>query len=130
VVTSTLVMEGDGRVGDYVGGYSDWLRQRPAADAARTPAATAPATAAAAPAAPAAAAPAKRKLSFKEARELEQLPGRIDALEAKLAQLAEAMNEPAFYQRDSATMAAHTQDMATAQAELEQAYARWQALDS
>ena len=129
VVTSTLVMEGDGRVGDYVGGYSDWLRQRPQGDA---PIARSVATAASAPvaAAPAAAAPAKRKLSYKEARELEQLPVRIETLETKLSQLAEAMNDPAFYQRDSAAQAAHTQEMAAAQADLDQAYARWQELDS
>src|SRR5690606_8161214 len=101
VVTSTLVMEGDGRVGEYVGGYSDWLRQRPA-PAAPKAAVARPAPQPAAVATPAASpAPAgKRKLSYKDARELEQLPGRIEALEAELADLAAAMSDPAFYQQD------------------------------
>jgi len=130
VVTSTLVMEGDGQVGEYVGGYSDWLRQggqpqaRGAAAAQSRPAAAPiPAPAAAEPA------PAKRKLSYKDARELEQLPARIETLETELAAMSAAMNEPAFYQRDSAQVAEHAQRMASVQADLDQAYARWQELD-
>ncbi|HYG06030.1 MAG TPA: ATP-binding cassette domain-containing protein [Stenotrophomonas sp.] len=131
VVTSTMVMEGEGHIGEYVGGYSDWLRQRPVAGAAgaRGPVAAAVPAPASAVVPASEAAPARRKLSYKDARELESLPGRIEALEAKLAQMTEAMNDPAFYQRDSAAMAAHTQEMAAAQAELDQAYARWQELD-
>jgi ATP-binding cassette subfamily F protein uup len=125
VVTSTLVMEGQGRVGEYVGGYSDWLRQRP--DAAPQPAAR---SAMAPPVAQAAAAPAKRKLSYKDARELEQLPARIEALEARLAELTAAMNEPSFYQRGSAGMAEHNAALAAAQTELDAAYARWSELDA
>ncbi|HEY0332151.1 MAG TPA: ATP-binding cassette domain-containing protein [Stenotrophomonas sp.] len=129
VVTSTLVMEGDGRVGEYIGGYSDWLRQRPTEVEAvvRAPVAASPSSGAAPIAEPAA---AKRKLSYKDARELEQLPVRIEALESQLAAMGQAMNEPAFYQRDNAGVTEHTQRMTALQAELEQAYARWQALDS
>jgi len=127
VVTSTLVMEGDGAVGEYVGGYSDWLRQRPVAAVAGKPAAAQPAAAAPAPA-PEPAAP-KRKLSYKDARELEQLPQRIESLETRLAELSEQMNQPAFYQRDSAAINAHNAEIAKTQAELEQAYARWAELD-
>ncbi|KAF1693372.1 ATP-binding cassette domain-containing protein [Pseudoxanthomonas koreensis] len=133
VVTSTLVMEGEGRVGEYVGGYSDWLRQRPqpatgspANRAAGRPAAAAPV---AAPV-PATGAPtAKRKLSYKDARELEQLPARIEALEGELATLAAALSDAAFYQQDAGVVAAHTQRMAAVQAELDTAYARWAELD-
>jgi ATP-binding cassette subfamily F protein uup len=133
VVTSTMVMEGDGRIGEYVGGYSDWARQaaqavaraRPAAAGRAEPAATAAPTAAtAAPAEP------KRKLSYKEQRELEQLPARIEQLEEQQAAMAAAMNEAAFYQRDTAQVQAHTQQLAQLQQELDQAYARWQQLDS
>ena len=133
VVTSTLVMEGQGRVGDYVGGYSDWLRQRPlaapvaAARPAAVPAAPAPAPSATA-ATPVAA--SRRKLGYREARELEQLPARIDALEAELAGLGAAMSEPGFYQRDPAQVAAHTRQLAQAQEALDQAYARWAELDA
>jgi len=129
VVTSTLVMEGEGRVGEYVGGYTDWLRQRPAAGGVMAPAREAARPAAAPPAA-AEVPVAKRKLSYKDARELEQLPGRIDALEARLGEMSEAMNDPGFYQRDSAAVTAHTQAMAGVQAELDAAYARWQELDA
>ncbi len=126
VVTSTLVMEGDGRVGEYIGGYSDWVRQRPVA-------ATAPAVAAkAAPTpspSPAPIAPSKRKLSYKDARELESLPARIEALETRIAELTAQMNEPGFYQRDGAAIVAHSDGLAAAQAELDAAYARWSELE-
>ena len=135
VVTSTLVMEGGGRVGEYVGGYSDWLRQRPAPAAESAPGkrsmpvssiadggAPAPAPAPPPP-------PAKRKLAFKEARELEQLPGVIEALESKLAAMTAEMNDPAFYQRDASAITAHATEVARVQAELDAAYARWAELD-
>ncbi len=129
VVTSTLVMEGDGVIGEYVGGYSDW--QRYAASVAAPAAATAAKPAAAAPAAAAAATPAapKRKLAYKEARELEQLPKTIEKLESDVEGLTSAMNDPAFYTRSSAEVTAHTQQLAKVQAELDAAYARWEELE-
>jgi ATP-binding cassette subfamily F protein uup len=72
----------------------------------------------------------KRKLSYKDARELEQLPARIEALEARLAEMTSAMNDPAFYQRGSDGIATHNAAMAAAQAELDTAYARWAELDA
>jgi ATP-binding cassette subfamily F protein uup len=130
VVTSTLVMEGDGRVGEYVGGYSDWVRQRPinAAPQAAAAAKSASMPAASAPAAPAPVA-SKRKLSYKDARELEQLPARIEALETRVAELTARMNEPAFYQADRATVAAHNSELAASQADLDAAYVRWSELE-
>jgi ATP-binding cassette subfamily F protein uup len=125
VVTSTLVMEGDGHVGEYVGGYSDWLRQRPEAAVLQAPAAKSPAPVAAT----APAATAKRKLSYKDARELEQLPARIEMLEKTLVELAAAMNDPGFYQRGPDGIVSHNASLAAAQAELDAAYARWAALD-
>ncbi|MEG3191838.1 ATP-binding cassette domain-containing protein [Lysobacter sp. D1-1-M9] len=137
VVTSTLVMESDGRVGEYVGGYSDWLRQRPLASAAASAgtgaaAASRSASMPASPIAKAVEAPAtaKRKLSYKEARELEQLPHRIETLETRLAALTAAMNDPAFYQRDAAAITADNMALADVQADLDVAYARWAALES
>ncbi|HEV2620485.1 MAG TPA: ATP-binding cassette domain-containing protein [Frateuria sp.] len=129
VVTSTLVLEGEGRVGEYVGGYSDWLRQRPAAPA------TAPAKNAPAPAMNPASAPApapalaRRKLSFKDQRELELLPARIEQLENEVAQRSSAMNEPAFFQQDSAAIVQANEALARLQAELDAAYARWSELE-
>ncbi|KRG86910.1 ABC transporter ATPase [Stenotrophomonas daejeonensis] len=127
VVTSTLVMEGEGRVGEYIGGYSDWLRQRP--QVAQEVAAKAPEKPVAAPAAEPQPAAAKRKLSYKDARELEQLPVKIEKLELDVEGLTSAMNDPAFYTRSSAEVTAHTQQLAKAQAELDAAYARWEELD-
>ena len=129
VVTSTLVMEGDGVIGEYVGGYSDWQRYAasvaPVATAAPAakPTAAAPAASAAAPVAP------KRKLAYKEARELEQLPKTIETLEGDVEGLTAAMNDPAFYTRSSAEVTAHTQQLAKVQAELDAAYARWEELE-
>ena len=84
VVTSTLVMERGGRVGEYAGGYTDWVRQRAAANASRpapVPDKAAPKSAVV----PTAPKPKQRKLSHREAAELDALPGRIDALEAERA---------------------------------------------
>ena len=130
VVTSTLVMEGEGRVGEYVGGYTDWLRQRPAS---ANPAPGNPAPAKPAPVEPThgrLAPPPKRKLSYKDQRELDQLPARIEQLEAEVAALTEAMHDPAFYQQDGAAITAHTQRLTDTQAALDTAYARWEALES
>ena len=130
VVTSTMVMEGDGVVGEYVGGYTDWQRHaaRVAAAAAAAPVVAAkPVAAAAAAAVPA---EAKRKLSYKDARELEQLPLKIETLEKDVEGLTAAMNDPAFYQRSAADMAAHNAKLAKVQAELDAAYARWEELDA
>ena len=139
VVTSTMVMEGEGRIGEYVGGYSDWVRQRPvplvsAAQVARAsatanvipPTSTAPVQASV-PAVEAAA--PKRKLSYKDARELEQLPAQIESLEGALATLTAAMSDADFYQQDPDQVAAHTLRLVQAQQELDAAYARWDALD-
>ncbi|MBC6941113.1 MAG: ATP-binding cassette domain-containing protein [Xanthomonadales bacterium] len=124
VVTSTLVLEGDGRIGEYVGGYSDWLRQRPAMAAVAAPPRAVPVEPA-----PAAAAPARRKLGYNESRELAQLPQRIEALEARIAELGHALQEPAFYQREAAAIVAANDELSSLQRELDAAYARWSELD-
>jgi hypothetical protein len=106
VVTSTIVMpdgggSGDGRIEEYVGGYSDWLRQRPrpgeSARAATPPKADPATTSAPAPAPAATAATPKRKLSYKDQRELEALPQKIEDLETQVAAMTAAMAEPAFF---------------------------------
>ena len=131
VVTSTLVMEGGGRVGAYVGGYTDWERQRPgpapAGDGSLGRASTEASVrdTAAAPAAPAA---ARRKLSYRESRELEELPARIEALEGRIAAMTAAMEDPEWHRRDGAAIAADTAALAAAQAEVDAAYLRWSEL--
>lgn len=130
VVTSTLVLEGEGRIAEYVGGYSDWLRQRANAIAARPVAATEPASLAqSAAASPATVATAKRKLGYKEQRELELLPARIEALEARVAAMEPEMQLPGFFRRDTAQIAASHAELARVQQELAAAYARWEQLD-
>jgi ATP-binding cassette subfamily F protein uup len=124
VVSSTLVLEGDGQVGEYVGGYTDWLRQRPSA---RSTAAGKPATSS--PAVVAAPVVAKRKRSFKEQHELDQLPRRIEQLESDIAGRTAAMNQPAFFQQDSAAIVKANEALTALQAELDTIYARWTALD-
>ncbi|MBW2267489.1 MAG: ATP-binding cassette domain-containing protein [Deltaproteobacteria bacterium] len=123
VVTSTLVFEGDGRIQEYVGGYSDWLRQR-----AKSAAATAKSVRASKPVA----APKKKpaKLGFKAARELEQTPGRIEALETEHSELIERLSQPAFYKSDAAEQARVHARVAALAAELEAAYARWAELEA
>ena len=129
VVSSTLVFEGDGRVREYVGGYSDWLRQRAATDQRKADAPTAAPMPTSAPAATTAT-PAKRKLSFKDQRELAELPARIEQLESELAALDARMLEPGFYQQPAANITAANNERAVKQAALDVAYARWQELDA
>lgn len=136
VVTSTLALEGEGGVGEYVGGYSDWLRQRPTArtrgDVAAMEKKPAPRESAAS-SAPATtttdAAPARRKLGFNETRELAQLPQRIEALETQIGALSARMQEPAFYQQDGAKIVATNEELASLQRDLDAAYLRWGELD-
>ena len=144
VATSVLAFEGDGQVREYVGGFSDWLRQRPAVaarwrDTTRGAAAgTAVGTEAAAPvnvppALPITAAVApvrKRKLSYKDQRDLEQAPVRIAALEAEQTALQARLQDPSFYslsREESAPVLARLQALA---AELPKAYERWEALEA
>ena len=86
VVTSVLAPEGGGKWKEYAGGYTDWLRQRPAAAAEERPAAKAPARD-----------KARSKLSYKEQRELEALPKEIEALEAEQKALEEKMSAGDYY---------------------------------
>ena len=73
---------------------------------------------------------AKRKLSYKESRELEELPARIETLEMRIAALGAAMQEADFYQQDSARIVAANSELATLQGELDAAYTRWAELDA
>jgi ATP-binding cassette subfamily F protein uup len=128
LVTSTIVLAGDGRVDEYVGGYSDWLRQRPAPPASvrEAPRAAAPAPA---PASAPAAEPKKKRLSYKDARELAQLPARIETLEAEIAALTARQSEPAFFRGPREEVQQVASRIAAATLELEAAYARWAELD-
>ena len=123
VVTSTLAFEGNASVNEYVGGYSDWLRQRkpPAAAPAASPA----------PSAGKSARPARQanKLSYKDQRELEQLPARIETLESAIEALHTRMADPAFYQSAAEEIMAAKTRLESAENELQQAYRRWEELE-
>ncbi len=128
VVTSTIVFEGGGRVQEHVGGYSDWIRytQRLASAKATESAKRAPS-----PPSPTerAGKPRRQKLSFREARELADTPGRIEALEREQAELGARVSEPAFYKSEAAEQAHVHARLAALPAELAAAYGRWEALE-
>jgi ABC transport system ATP-binding/permease protein len=131
VVTSTLVLEGEGRVKEYVGGYTDWLRQRDAAAAVQ--AQTQPQPAAASqprPAGPGAGRRPTPRLSFKEERELAALPGRIEALEAEQDELHARLADPGLYQTGGDAVTATQGRLSVVEAELAEVYARWEALEA
>ena len=124
VVTSTLVLAGDGTVGEYVGGYDDWLRQ--AAAEAPTP----PVRVKSAEAKPRPKTEKPRKLSFKEERELEGLPERIGALEREQEELHRTLSDPEFYRSAGAEVAKLNGRLAELERELAEAYRRWEELET
>jgi ATP-binding cassette subfamily F protein uup len=128
VVTSLIAWEGDVSPGlwrEYEGGIEDWKLQR--ARAQLTPVA---APKAAAPVQkPAPPAPA-RKLGYKDQRELEQLPARIDALEAEQKQLGELLADPSLYTREPDRVAQLQARYAQIESELMAALERWEALSA
>ncbi|HET7097083.1 MAG TPA: ATP-binding cassette domain-containing protein, partial [Casimicrobiaceae bacterium] len=124
VVTSTLVFEGDGRVAEYVGGYEDWLRQRPTPEADEAPERRKADTPA--PITP----PARKKLSYREQLEHGELPSRIEALEREHEAITARIAEPDFYKEGADGIAAALARASAIEDELLTAYARWDELDS
>ncbi|RIK85354.1 MAG: ABC transporter ATP-binding protein [Burkholderiales bacterium] len=125
VVTSTIAYEGDGRWREYEGGYEDWKVQRERSLAAS---AAAPAPKPAPAASPPAAAKPARKLGFREQRELDELPARIDALEAEQKSLAERLASADLYTREPQAVVALQARYAQIEDELTAALERWEAL--
>ncbi len=132
VVTSTLVFENDGWLREYVGGYDDWLRERRETAVPEEPRAPKKAEQPAKAIPPARAKPSRatRKLSFKETRELESLPHRIEALEAEQTEIIAALSSSEFYAgSDSAQVASTSARLGTLHVELDEAYSRWAELE-
>jgi ABC transport system ATP-binding/permease protein len=133
VVTSTIVFEGEGRWREYEGSVEDWLTQARRAAAIAAAAAPAPASplASQVTALPTpAAVPAKRKLSYKEQRELEALPALIDALECEQKGIHAELEDGSLYVRDGARAASLLQRNAQIDDELMSALERWETLGS
>jgi ATP-binding cassette subfamily F protein uup len=134
VVTQTIASEGSGQWKEYVGGYSDWLRQRPAGSAARfdaTGGVDAKPGAKSGAGDAARTRPAERKkLSFKEQRELEQLPDRIASLEAEQGVLQNRLADPVFYQGPPDAVRELQTRLAVLDAEIDAALVRWESLEA
>jgi ATP-binding cassette subfamily F protein uup len=128
VVSSVLVFEGEGRIGEYVGGYEDWQRYQEQAKK-RTPPAVKKVTSVKTPVSPPKGQTNKGKLSYKEQRELELLPEQIERLEGKQHQLQRQINDADFYRQDGEDIAATLEQLEQITSELEQAYARWETLE-
>jgi ATP-binding cassette subfamily F protein uup len=133
VVTSLLVLEGDGVVTEHAGGYSDWeARGRRSAggqlQGVDKPAATAKAAPPQATVTISSTAP-KPKLSYKLQRELDSLPGVIEKLEQRQQELEETISRPDFYQGDHATVEQVLSELKSVQADMEQTFERWAALE-
>jgi ATP-binding cassette subfamily F protein uup len=131
VVTATLVFEGNGRIGEYVGGYTDWLRYQ---QTSRTPTSE-PQPRAPAPAQVSAPSAEKRgekprKLSFKEQRELTDLPEQIELLESEQARLHATISAAGFYQQPSEVITATLARLDVVTGELEVCYLRWDVLEA
>ena len=126
VVTSTLVLEGEGKIGEYAGGYDDWQRARKS-DTATEPE-KCPSV------------PKKQRqrsereprqgLSFKEQRELEALPASIELLEAEQSELYRSMADPSFYRQDAPEVVGAKARLTEIEELLEEAYSRWEALET
>jgi ATP-binding cassette subfamily F protein uup len=119
VVTQTLAAEGGGAWKEYVGGYTDWVRQRPAAmteDKAGSKAA--------------AREKARVKLSYKETRELESLPKEIEALEAEQQALAAKMSAPEYFKQPPDVLRADQKRNGEIDTLLMEKLERWEALET
>jgi len=129
VVTSTLVLEGDGRVKEYDGGYDDYVRQRE--DAAKEQAESAAAHIPGISENPWDVRPRRRaKLSYREQQELNSLPAKIDQLECEREDLHAEMAAPEFYKQTGDEIARATARVQNLESELARLFTRWEELES
>jgi ATP-binding cassette subfamily F protein uup len=138
VVTQTLAAEGGGRWREYVGGYSDWLGQRPPPSRAapaksgssRESQVAAPAAAAPADGSSSVQRPAPTKLSYRETRELVELPARIEALEREQREITFRMSSPDYHREAAARAKSDGARLATLESELAAAFDRWAEIEA
>jgi len=123
VITSTLVFEGDGVINEYVGGYDDWLRQKTSQQPAsaihknKPQASNNPKV------------EQKKKLSYKDQRELDTLPKKIEQLESEQSELMARLGDPDFYQKQGGEVAATNERLVALESELTECYQRWETLE-
>ncbi|MGI9334076.1 MAG: ATP-binding cassette domain-containing protein [Gammaproteobacteria bacterium] len=129
VVTSTIAVEGSGRVREYVGGYEDWLRQRQV-DAPSPKKAVKTARPDRTNTNGDRAQDTSRRLSYKETRELDTLPATIESLEADVSKRQAQMVSPEFYRQSGEAIATFNADLERAQTELARLYDRWSELEA
>ena len=122
VVTSTIVFEGDGNLMEYIGGYDDYLRQRQLLNTQNKKESVK--IKADKPSAP------KRKLSYNEQRELEELPEKIALLEKQQQALQSQISDPNFYNQDKALVQKTFDELQILEQELQAAYQRWESLEA
>ena len=126
-VTSTLVLAGNGTVEEHVGGYTDWVRSR----ASRAKRAVPPTPSERAPTSRTRdAAQRTKRLSYKEQRELDALPGMIESLEARLQEIQAKTADPNLYQGAREAVTEAMKSLEETEAALQQAYARWELLEA
>jgi ATP-binding cassette subfamily F protein uup len=121
LVTSTLVFEGPGKVNEYIGGYEDWIRQRPLISDSPGSAASSPKPG------------QKSKQSNTNegvGKELKALPGKIEKYEAKIAELQQIFAEPGFYQQDQQTIRERQDQLKSLEDSLKDLYQRWESLET
>ncbi len=117
VVNSTLVFEGNGVIQEYVGGYEDWLRQKPSSTPLVPKTSSTPVKI------------EKAKLSSAEREELKRIPKKIEKLETEIVQLQEKMADPDFYGQDQEEITKILNKFKRLNEELETTYQRWEALE-
>ncbi|MEP6762947.1 MAG: ATP-binding cassette domain-containing protein [Gemmatimonadaceae bacterium] len=129
VVTSTLVFEGNARVNEYAGGYTDWVRQRESVAITSSGTQRPPSTIATKPAATPSRTEKKKKLTFNEQKELSALPDKIDAHETERSKLYSSLSDPAFTRDPNALLEA-TARLTAIEKELTTMTERWEALET
>ncbi|MCD6060883.1 MAG: transporter ATPase [Moraxellaceae bacterium] len=128
VVSSTWAFEGEGKIREYIGGYDDWLRQR-TAPVKPEPVPAREKVEVATPAATLSDKP-RKKLSYKEQRELDAIPGQIAALEAEQAMLQEKLADPGFFARAAQEATDVSQRLSAIEDELLGLLERWEKLEN
>jgi ATP-binding cassette subfamily F protein uup len=120
VVTSTLVFEGDGIINQYVGGYDDWLRQRKTIEQPKSSAGVKinPKSS-----------QVVKKLTYKDQRELDELPKKIELLETQIQSISTKMSESEFYRSTKVEIQKTETQLADWQSQLSKCYKRWEQLE-